>query len=618
LQARPVLVAAVAIGAALVIVTQVVAAPTWQTSVRIAPAAGDVGGAYSAAFSPTVAVDSAGDAVVAWQWSLGTLPLIQTSSRRRGTDTWSGPVTLAEGASTPSIAIDAAGHGFVVFTKGGSVFQAAYRPDPDGTWQDPITVSSFPNTDGGGIAVNADGDAVVGFTRWSGTGYVAQAAVRPAASGVWQNVVDLSDPNGNSPRWPAVAIDADGNAVALWLRAGPVSENPVVQASFRPVRSASWDSPVELGGPYARAAWMHVGFDAAGDAVAVWEASTAGGGDAVYASFRPTHGSWQTPTTISYPSGLKRDVKLSVDAAGDAFASWISVFPETQAVVEAAVRHGSSGTWDAPIQLSPSSRYAYTADLAADQDGNAVLMWTEGLDGPTVHAALRPIASDAWTPPAALPPSGSSGEAFDVAVALDGKGNAVALWERSPSVVERSELRAGGPVLTRLDVPARGAVGVPVRFHVDPAPWGSPIVGVPNWNFGDGGSGRGKSVRHTYRRAGTHSVTVTAADATGATSTSSAAIFVSVVALANRTLPAIAGKPRPGETLTCAPGLWSGLRPIRFSFAWLRGKQATRASGRRYRIRAGDVGFALSCRVTATNATRSVSATSRPVRVRPR
>lgn len=74
--------------------------------------------------------------------------------------------------------------------------------------------------------------------------------------------------------------------------------------------------------------------------------------------------------------------------------------------------------------------------------------------------------------------------------------------------------------------------------------------------------------------------------------------------------PTISGTPEVGQTLTCNPGTWTG-SPT-FAYRWLRngapilvgGASASRA------VVAGDVGKTLQCRVTATNPSAAVMATS--------
>jgi hypothetical protein len=572
------------------------AAPTWTAPVQL-----------GVGFGPSVAVDPAGDAVVGFS----AFSLTQAFSRRRGAEKWRGPAKLAEGGSSPNVVVDDAGNALAVFTKGdwpNQHFQAAFRSGVDGGWQDAVTVSPAPQTTGGDVAVNAAGDAVVGFAGWSGRGYVVGAAVRPAASGRWQQVVDLSDPNGNSPNGAAVAIDPAGTAAALWVRAGPVADNPVVEASIRPP-GGEWSTPAQLGGPYREVSGMRVAFDHAGNAIAGWIGLVGSTGDAVFAAQRPVGGSWSPPATLAPARGgfQVRELGLTVAATGEAVALWNEVTQGVQSATRPA-----SGQWQRPVTLSASSAYVADAALASDRSGNAVAVWTEGLGDATVHAALRPVATGTWEPSVEIA-SGVFGS--DAAVAIDENGDAVAAWQREigPAryAIESSDLKAGGPVLAQLLVPAHGAAGVTTRFRVTPASWGSLLVGETAWDFGDGGSARGASVGHTYRRIGTYTVAVTQADAAGGTSRSTATIAVARATLTNRRAPVISGAPRPGATLRCSPGVWSGSQPIRFRYAWLRGS-ARIGSGPRYRVQRSDAGPFLSCRVTATNGPRTLAATSHP------
>jgi hypothetical protein len=73
--------------------------------------------------------------------------------------------------------------------------------------------------------------------------------------------------------------------------------------------------------------------------------------------------------------------------------------------------------------------------------------------------------------------------------------------------------------------------------------------------------------------------------------------------------------PRVGRTVTCTRGGWAGTVPISYAYDWLR-KGHLRANGRSYRIRRGDAGTQLVCRVVAKNAARALTSLSVPVRVK--
>ncbi|WP_354697688.1 hypothetical protein [Paraconexibacter sp. AEG42_29] len=79
---------------------------------------------------------------------------------------------------------------------------------------------------------------------------------------------------------------------------------------------------------------------------------------------------------------------------------------------------------------------------------------------------------------------------------------------------------------------------------------------------------------------------------------------------ANTAAPTITGTATTGQTVTCQPGTWTG-SPT-YAYRFLRGTTQVGTSST-YVITAADVGQALTCVVTATNAGGSTSATSAPV-----
>ena len=80
--------------------------------------------------------------------------------------------------------------------------------------------------------------------------------------------------------------------------------------------------------------------------------------------------------------------------------------------------------------------------------------------------------------------------------------------------------------------------------------------------------------------------------------------------------PAISGKPEKGQVLSCSTGTWNG-SPTSYEYQWWRDEDETEievASGsNKYSVQEADVGNALRCAVTATNAGGSTTRMSEPV-----
>jgi hypothetical protein len=107
---------------------------------------------------------------------------------------------------------------------------------------------------------------------------------------------------------------------------------------------------------------------------------------------------------------------------------------------------------------------------------------------------------------------------------VDDQGNAVVGWY---SQDQGGNVRAhtvgydgAGPRFSPLTVPTTGTVGQSLAFAATPVDVWSPAATPPTWSFGDGSSGTGGSVAHTYGAAGTFPVSVTATDALGNSTTS--------------------------------------------------------------------------------------------------
>ena len=119
------------------------------------------------------------------------------------------------------------------------------------------------------IALDAAGDATAVWLHFDGANYIVQSAARPAG-GSWSAPVDLSAP-GEDADAPQVAVDPGGDATAVWTRfnGAETGSNSIVQAASR-APGGSWSAPVDLSLVERNAEIPEVALDAAGDATAVW------------------------------------------------------------------------------------------------------------------------------------------------------------------------------------------------------------------------------------------------------------------------------------------------------------------------------------------------------------
>lgn len=183
------------------------------------------------------------------------------------------------------------------------------------------------------------------------------------------------------------------------------------------------------------------------------------------------------------------------------------------------------------------------------------------------------------------------------------------------------------PIASFTVSPSSPTVGSSVSFDGtasrDPNPGGS-ITGY-SWSFGDGsGPGSGATVSHTYARPGSYSVTLTVSDAEGDTASTTHPVTVTAGnSPVNTGLPQISGDALTGDTLTASTGTWTN-NPTSFAYQWQDCKGESSlcvdipfmdSAGSSYVPKVNDLEESLRVVVTATNASGSTSASSRPTAV---
>jgi hypothetical protein len=321
-----------------------------------------------------------------------------------------------------------------------------------------------------------------------------------------------------------------------------------------------------------------------GDAVVAWVESGAVAASALGIPAART----EPRDVLSLPGGAAQgEPSAAINAAGDAVVVWPWRNEQTgQRLVQAAYRP-AGGRWSSPVDLGRTLDGALPPrpQVAIDGAGNAVVVWVGDSGRRSLETAAFTRAATSWSPPATVVASGASGPDL----AADPRGNAVVVWRNEGTRrIEASVRPAAAAWQPRTFV----SLADPSLDAVDAS---GPRVAIDE-------SGHAIAV---WQR-GTGNVAVETADLTGGWAPT----------LTNTRRPAIRGRARVGTTLGCDRGAWDGTVPIRYALRWLRdGRAIAGAGGPRYQVRRVDAGRLLACRVRATNAAGTATATSRPVRV---
>jgi PKD domain len=249
---------------------------SWETPVPLSP---------EESFTPQAAMDARGDTTVVWMHFDGSHYLVESAYRPEGAS-WETPTLVSqagEDGGNPHVALDAAGDSLVAWQgedEGEEFVRAAYRP-VGGSWSAAADVSA----EGEAVeavrdAVDPQGNAIVAWSGDMGKAgeyRIAHAAFKPLG-GSWQAPVGLSSDGGNA--FPSdVVFDTSGNAALIWQRWDGTTD--LIQASYRPA-GEEWEPAVDLSEEGKQGMDPVVVLDAPGDSVAadgnataVWISETA-------------------------------------------------------------------------------------------------------------------------------------------------------------------------------------------------------------------------------------------------------------------------------------------------------------------------------------------------------
>ena len=395
------------------------------------------------AWGPQVAVDGRGGATAVWYRWDGNHNRVQATIRAAN-GSWSSPVSLSsagEDGWDPQVAVGPWGQAVVVWRQWtGTVYQllAATRPSESGPWSAPAVLSAAgENAWDAEVAMGSQGQAVVVWRRWTGTGYQVRSSTRATAGGPWSAPGSLSAARGDA--WgPQVAVGPDGTTVAAWSHSDGAEYR--VQAATRS-RGGSWSSPFALS-PGGADAWdPQVAVGPGGTATVVWRRS-AGGSDLIQAASAPQAGPWSTPASLSTPGGDAHSPQVAVDGDGVVTAVW-SRWDGNADRVQAASLH-PMGMWSIPQTLSQAGQTAHAPQVSSGPDGRATVVWrlVDGFTEWVEAATRRPDGS--WPSPISV--VGGSARAYGPQVATGADGTVAAVWEWRDGAYDRVQGAVVNPI----------------------------------------------------------------------------------------------------------------------------------------------------------------------------
>jgi hypothetical protein len=271
--------------------------------------------------------------------------------------------------------MDAQGNAVAVWQQNNDIYASRFTPSSGwGTAQ--LIETNSGNASEPKVAMDPQGSAVAVWDQWDGDRFnVWSNRFTPAGGWGTAELIETNDVgNGLDPE---VAVDPQGNAVVVWIQ---------------------WETTFDV--------WSN--------------------------RFTPA-GGWGTAERIEADGGRAEQPRVAVDALGNAVAAWWQSDGTRNNVW--SNRFTPSGGWGAAqlIENNDDAPGAFNPRIAADPQGNAVVVWEQWAD---THADVwsnhfTPVAG--WST-AQLIENDDAGDAKDPDVAMDDQGNATAVWSQSDGV----------------------------------------------------------------------------------------------------------------------------------------------------------------------------------------
>lgn len=404
------------------------------------------------AYSPAVATDDAGNAIVVWQQRNDADNAYEVYRQEYRSGSWRDAVKVSVDNATymdaisPKVAMGADGDAVIVWLQRSSMVaghqdHVVYRMDcRDNVWASAAVVSDIANPSGeteSAVAMNASGETVVvwgqkdeGTNNWR----VFKSEYRAAAWSAADNVSPYVAAGNMAFNYFDVAMDDEGNAIITWNQDSPSRR----EFQMTEYRGTAWSAPVVIdntGATVLDGTRARVEMDNARNAVIVWEQNDSFGYSQIYR--KEYHGGpWFGATALTSASINANNPDVAVNDDGDAVLIWRRVNgPDGYDVIKTEYRDGE---WDAPVVFHSSTTALDAPQVAMDAAGDIVITWSEedhaGGDSGVERIFKSEYRNGVWTHPASIDdyisPSGGTGGADSAVVSMSDSGVAIIAWQQ--------------------------------------------------------------------------------------------------------------------------------------------------------------------------------------------
>lgn len=291
------------------------------------------------------------------------------------------------------------------------------------------------------IAMDGSGNAFAVWRQYytdpsSGfSGYVVWANRYTSGSG-WGTAEIINNgylDSGFPPLYAQIAMDANGNAIAVWEQYDPGAAGNTNITSIwanRYTAGTGWGTAQVI---ETTASWFYspqIGFDASGNALVVWFQNSSNTTRDVWANRYSVGTGWGTATQIDNgrPAASNAPPQIAVDATGNAIAVWA----QSNGAI-GANRYTVGTGWGTATSLVTSGR---DVQIAMNANGDAFVVW-DTYDSINANYSIwskRYFAVAGWQPDVQIDFNIDIGSAGSPHIAINANGDGFAVWSRFEGV----------------------------------------------------------------------------------------------------------------------------------------------------------------------------------------
>lgn len=281
------------------------------------------------------------------------------------------------------------------------------------------------------LAISDGGSAVAVWAQEDG-----------GVSGVWANRYEVGigwgsavriEANSGRAQEPQVAIDrsgiGSGNAIAVWVQ----EQDDVLSVwANRYEVGVGWGSATLIESNPGDAGFPRIAMNRNGDAVVLWKQFDGERYD-IWANRYVAEVGWETPTLVETSTEDASETWVAIDNGGNAMAVWRQSDGTDLSIW--ANRYVVGTGWGTATLIETNPGFASYPHVAMDRFGNALVVWYQVSPGESVAKSIwanRYVVGVGWETATLIETNSVTAQGPDLA--MNGSGNAMAVWKQSDGV----------------------------------------------------------------------------------------------------------------------------------------------------------------------------------------